>query len=335
MIVVFDTNVWISDLALKSSVGSAVRFYLRENKARIGLPEVVKLETEFHLRTMLEEHIETIRSLHRQVLALFGQLKEVVLPTPQDVEELISQVFTNLGVQIETIPFTLESAKASLIRVVRKIPPSRDKDQQFKDGVLWEDCLGMLKKEPVLLVTEDRAFFKSRNPELGLADELKKDLKGLPNQLKVFSSLQGLLSQITTRVPIEPAALISAYLDANGDRLKSMAADHSFTLSRNPTVDLEVFCTEKPALLYFAFTIEMPCTDATDENRTGAKILVRGEGTYDAEGTTFVELSNRGERLSYQLQDGTEMKVENTVFVVGGLTIGHRTVDHSVRYKLG
>ena len=53
MIVIFDTNVWISDLALTSKVGGAVRFYLRGQKAHIGLPEVVKLETEVHLRTTL------------------------------------------------------------------------------------------------------------------------------------------------------------------------------------------------------------------------------------------------------------------------------------------
>jgi len=154
VIVVFDTNVWISDLALTSNVGSAVRFYLREQQARICLPEIVKLETEFHLRTTLNDHIDNIQSSHRQLLAVFGSLKEVVLPTAEDVEELISRVFSNLGVPIEEFPFTLASAKASLIRVVRKVPPS-DRNQQFKDGVLWEDCLAMLAKEPVFFVTND------------------------------------------------------------------------------------------------------------------------------------------------------------------------------------
>ncbi len=333
MIVVFDTNVWISDLALTSNVGSAVRFYLREHKAHIGLPEVVKLETEFHLRTTLDSHIEEIKSSHRQLLAVFGRLKEIVLPTTEEVEDLISQVFSNLGVQIEEIPFTLGSAKASLIRAVRKIPPS-DKNQQFKDGVLWEDCLRMLKKEPVFLVTDDRAFYKSREAKLGLADELQNDLKGLPNEFRIFPLLRDLLSQIGTGVQIEPATLISAYLNLHGERMKSMATQHSFVLSGDPTAELDVFVTEKPALLYVTFTIEMPCTDATNEGRTGAKILARGEGSYDAEVKKFVELANRGEQLVYQLQDGTEKKLENVVLVVGSAVIGHRTVEHSVRYKL-
>src|SRR5271157_2533950 len=124
MLIIFDTNVWISDLALASAAGSAVRFYLREQKARICLPEVVRLETEVNLRQSLTEHIGKIRSSHSQLLAVFGQLKEVVLPTQEDVESLISGVFSKVGVEIEEVPFTLDNARASLMRTVHKIVPS-------------------------------------------------------------------------------------------------------------------------------------------------------------------------------------------------------------------
>jgi len=333
MIIIFDTNIWISDLALASNVGSAVRFYLREQKGRIGLPEVVKLETEFHLRTTLADHIEGIRSSHRQLLAVFGRLKEVVLPTEEEVEKLISKVFSNLGVEIQEYPFTVESAKASLIRAVRKLPPS-DKNQQFKDGVLWEDCLAMLKTEPVFLVTGDKAFYENRDPKLGLADELAKDVSSAANEFRIFPSLRDLLSQIGTGVKIDPSSLMDAYMNIHGDKMRDMAGKHSFTLSGEPKVTIDVFVTEKPSYLYVTFTIELPCADATTDGRTGARILARGEGTYDAEGKRFIELANRGEQLLYQLPDGTEKKLENIVLVVGSAVIGHRTVEHSVRHKV-
>jgi len=333
LIVVFDSNVWISGLALTSNVGSAIRFYLRARTARIGLPEVVKLETEFHLRTTLAEHINKIQSSHRQLLAVFGRLKEVVLPTAQEVEAMISKVFSNLGVEIEEFPFTLESAKASLIRAVQKVPPS-DKNQQFKDGVLWEDCLAMLRKEPVFLVTDDRAFYKNRETKLGLADELSQDLNGSPNDLKIFPSLGDVLSQIGTGVQIDPASLIAAYLNFHGEKMKTMADKHAFVLDGEPTANLDVFATEKPASLYITFAVELPCSDATNEGRMGAKIVARGEGTYDADSKRFVELANRGEQLLYQLRDGTEKKLENIVLAVGTVVLGHRSVEHSVRYKL-
>jgi hypothetical protein len=333
VIIVFDTNVWISDLALTSSVGSAVRFYLREQRARIGLPEVIKLEAEVHMRTTLNEHIEKIRSSHGQLLSVFGRLREVVLPTQQDVEELISQLFSTLGVEIQEIPFSLESAQASLLRTVKKLPPS-EKKQQFKDGVVWEDCLKMLDRETVIFVSNDKDFYEGRRFDQGLARALKKDLEGRPNKLDIVPDLSGLLSQIGKKFWIDPTLLISAYEDRYGEKMHNMAARHSFVLEGEPTAEMDVFVTENPARLYVNFSIQLPCQDATNEGRTDAMIVTRGEGTYDAEGKQFVELANRGEKLVYRLQDGTEKKSENVVLVVGTAVIGHRTVEHSVRHKL-
>ena len=333
MIIIFDTNVWISDLALTSSVGSAVRFYLREQNARIGLPEVIKLETEIHLRKEITEQIEAIQSNHSTLLSVFGRLKEVVLPTPAEVEALIAQVFSNLGVPIEDIPFTLDSARASLIRTVEKLPPS-DRNQQFKDGVIWEDCLKMLDKEPVFFVSSDKAFYKGHRLDQGLASELKKDLEGKPNEFEIVPALGELLSRIGAGFQIEEELLIEAYQTLQGEKMQEMAARHSFALEGEPTAKMDVFATENPASLFVNFTIELPCVDASGEGRTSARIVARGEGTYDADAKKFVELANRGEQLLYVLPDGTEKKLENVVLVAGTGVIGHRTVEHSVRHKL-
>ena len=63
-------------------------------------------------------------------------------------------------------------------------------------------------------------------------------------------------------------------------------------MTGEPTAELDVFFNEKPSSLYVNFTIELPCSDVTDEGRTGAKILAVGEGMYDAEAKKFEELAN-------------------------------------------
>lgn len=264
---------------------------------------------------------------------MFGHLKEVVLPTEADVNELIGKVFSNLGVEIEEVPFSLESARDSLARTIEKIPPS-DKSQQFKDGVLWADCLSMLKKEPVYLVTEDKAFYKSRDIRLGLADELRRELHGSQNRLEIFPSLPELLSQIRTDIRIDASSLVGEYCRLQGEKLRDMAAKHSFVLEGDPTATIESFVTENSALLFVTFSIEFPCIDSTNDGRNGARILARGEGTYDASAGKFTEITTRGEKLSYQLPDGTEKQVQNVVAIAAGIVLGHRTVEHSVRYKL-
>lgn len=310
-----------------------MRFFLREHKARIGLPEVVRLETEVHLRTALLKHVDDIRSSHRQLLSVFGRLKEVVLPSEADVNELIEKVFSKIGVEIEEVPFSLENARDSLVRAIEKIPPS-DKNQQFKDGVVWADCLSMLRNEPVHLVTDDRAFYKSRDVKQGLADELRREVHGFDNRLEIFPSLTGLLSQIRTDIQIDAASLLDQYWQLQGKKIEEMATKHSFVLEGNPQATIEPLVTEDPALLFVTFSIEFPCADTTNDGRNGARIVARGEGTYDANAGRFVEISTRGEKLSYQLPDGTQKQVQNVVVVAAGIVIGHRTVEHSVRYKL-
>ena len=75
MLIIFDTNVWLSELALNSPSGAAVRFYVQQHGATVVIPEVVRLELERNLTRMLGELAERIRSSHKQLLAVFGNLR--------------------------------------------------------------------------------------------------------------------------------------------------------------------------------------------------------------------------------------------------------------------
>ncbi|MDN4503609.1 PIN domain-containing protein [Alteromonadaceae bacterium BrNp21-10] len=333
MIVIFDTNIWVSDLALTSNIGSAVRFFLKRQKARIVLPEIVRLETEIHLRNTLFEHINDIESSHRQLLSVFGNLKEVSLPNEKQVYEQVQNIFSNLGVSIEDFPFTLESARDSFERTINKIPPS-DKSQQFKDGVLWADCISMLKQDSVFLVTDDRAFYKSRNVKLGLADELKREVHDIDNRLEIFPSLVDLLSQIKTDINIDTRLLLDAYWKGQREKVEEMAAKFSFVLDGEGDATIESMVTEKPEILFVRFMINLPCTDISNEGRNGYFIVAEGECFYNSNICEFSSVAVRRERLLSHLNGGIENEITKTAYLSAGVVIGHRTVKHSVRYKL-
>ncbi len=164
----FDTNVWKINLYLKSSASAAVKFYIHQHGAKVGLPEVVRLEVERHLRIDTVGMRESIRTEHNRLLGLFDTLKEVVLPTDAEVETLISKAFAQPGFDFFEVPFGEKSAKALFLRTIDKIPPSH-KSQQFKDGVLWEDC-----KRPV----------NDRDPrQVATIPELRRGERGTPGQV--------------------------------------------------------------------------------------------------------------------------------------------------------
>ena len=146
MIIVLDSNIWLSELGLRSPLGAVTRLFIRQNCARIGLPEVIRLEVERNYRNRLREFISRIRDNHRQLLTAFGSLKEVVLPDEAAVEDKISSVFGNLDVDVLEVPLSLLSARSSFLRTIDKIPPS-DRTQEFKDGVLWADCVSLLQTD--------------------------------------------------------------------------------------------------------------------------------------------------------------------------------------------
>jgi hypothetical protein len=100
MYVIFDSNVSISELGLNSPRGAAVKFFVKNRGATLVVPDVVRLETERHLKTKLTEYIEGLQKNYRQLLTIFGRLKELVLPDAQAIEAKVAGVFRECQVQL-------------------------------------------------------------------------------------------------------------------------------------------------------------------------------------------------------------------------------------------
>jgi hypothetical protein len=149
MIVVLDSNIWLSEIGLNSSLGGAARFFIRHNNARLALPEVVRLEVEENFRARLSESAKEIAKNYRQLLAAFGSLKELVIPSDAEIDRKVEEIFANVGLDLMEIPLSLESARSSFLKTIAGVPPSAGA-QQFKDWVLWADCVRLLQDDDVL-----------------------------------------------------------------------------------------------------------------------------------------------------------------------------------------
>jgi len=293
------------------------------------VPEVVRLELEELLTKFLSE----IRDAHNELLTVFGSLKEVVLPTDSEIGSLVAGIVPNLDVPTREIPLTLEAAKSSLLKVVRKVPPSSEKNQQFKDGAIWAACVALLAEDDVYLVTEDSAFYEERQYAKGPARNLVEEADGHAHQLHLLSSLSELLKSIRVDVRIDESGLVAAFVAANIEGINGLLSRTGFVLGSNPTVSIELFATEASSRLYAEFEIHYSCPDGTQEDRADAELHLAGSGFLDTSTMEFLELRNRGETLIYVNADG-EQKVQNHVFGMGSLVIGHRTVERTVKFPL-
>lgn len=333
MYVIFDSNIWISSSGLNSTIGSAVRFFVKNRGATVVIPEVIRLETERHLKTNLNKYVEELEKNHRELLAVFGNLKELVLPNDKDIDEKVATVFGNCQMELLEIPFSLESARRSFLRTVDKLPPS-DKDQQFKDGLIWEEILHLLESTDVHLVTNDKAFYNGRDIKNGLADALKLEANRKKHKIYIFPELSKLLETIKTEVRLDENQLVSQFWEKNRQSIESILERNSFTVVGIPTVAVNLYVTEDTNRLYSEFQISYQCEDLLSDGRSDSVLLLKGDGTFIIKDKQFEALRNHGEELSFKTKGGEEKSQRNVNLFPGCGVMGHKTVEHTVKYKL-
>ncbi len=333
MYVILDSNIWISELGLNSSMGAAARYFIKDQGATLILPEVIKLETERHLKAELAKYVSVLEKNHRQLLSVFGKLKELVLPDGKAIEAKVASIFGECQIEVNEVPLTLESARSSFLKTVDKVPPS-DKDQQFKDGVIWAECLHLLDTGDVYLVTADKAFYKNRQYKNGLAESLVSEAKDLKHTIHIFSALSELLETIKSEVKVDEGELVKKFWESNQDSIESILERNAFTVTIDPVISVQLYVTENPNRLYAEFSISYQCEDLTMDERSDAVLHLKGDCTYLVEEKQFEALRNHGEELSFKSKKGEDKIQRNVVLFADSLVIGHKTVEHTIKHRL-
>jgi PIN domain len=299
MIVVFDTNIWKSNLYLRSPAGGAVQQFLRMKSAKVGLPEVVKLEVERHLQQDLKAFRKCTQDNFNKLLGVFGKLQEVVLPSDNDIERVTSTFFQQSGFAIFEVPFTLKSAHNSFIKTIDKIRPSH-KSQQFKDGVLWADCLTLAEDDEVVLVSSDHAFYKDDDPTKGLDGLLVQETASTPHSVRILSSLQELLEEIKSPIEIDDEELRVAIEREFGAEIAALLERANFS-SGTSNFQTALFATGASDSLYLEFSEDVKCNDLPGEGRIEALLHIAGDGRYDPLTKEFSQLRQRNWELVLSL----------------------------------
>lgn len=176
--VVIDTNIWCQDsnLLLKTAMGSALLYILKQSNGKIGLPEIIEEEIIRNTVKIGIESVEAISKNFETIKLLMSFIKPYELPEKDQIEAVVIERLAELEELIIRIPFTLEHAKSALRRVNEKTQPNDGKNQQFKDSAIWEAILTLLDSYTVHFITKDNGFFKGRdNKTKELADNLQAD----------------------------------------------------------------------------------------------------------------------------------------------------------------
>ena len=270
-------------------------------------------------------------SPHSKLLTVFGKLKEVVLPTDEEINNRASEILNQLDVPMEEIPFSLDAAKSSFDKIMDKQPPSKNR-QQFKDGVIWANCLELLNEEDVCFVTEDKSFYKDRDYSKGPALNLQKEAEKYANTLTLLSSLDELLEDIEEEVNVDDSRLIEGIFEASGEQIYEVLDKAEYSLGNSPSITKNLFLTENASQLHTVFNISYECFDQ-DEKRTNAFLKLEGSGLYETDKEEFKNVSITNVLLKYTDTGGQE-QTSGYVSSSGNLTAGLKTIEHTVRRPL-
>ncbi len=294
------------------------------------MPEVVSLEVAKVLARNLLSAKEQIRKSHRELLAVFGELTDIVLPPDEEIYDKARTLIDRLDVPTKEIPFSLDSARMSLAKVVDGVPPSGPKNQQFKDGVIWADCLALLNDDDVHLVSSDKGFFEQRKHENGLAHQLDAEAQEYPNDLTLHASLRSLLQTIRSDVTVGPTTVVDAILAGSDGAIRRLLAEHGFDLCDAPELATDLFFTESADVLYAQTNAAWICEDATPLARPDATLTVKAQGTLNSVSNDLSAISPSNVRLEYTDENGQPV---STGFVATSVSLsaGVPNVRHAIR----
>lgn len=331
--IVLDTNIWLSELALMTPIGCAFRHYVTVGGYRIGLPEVVEEETKRNFRRKILEYRENIEADYRRLLAILGKMKELVIPTDSEIEEKIEAIFDYHSERITKVPFDLEAARISFEKILNRESPNSENNQQFKDGVIWANCLFLAKAGDVSLVTQDKAFYEQRKYENGLSANLMNEARSTGLNISIYSALSDLIADIRRDVSVDEEKLVDTLELETYENIKNLSDRKGFYLKDIVSKKFDFFATTDPLEVSVVFCLKYDLEDYTHEARLNSYAESRGEFLLNLTTQNIRNFVNNGEFVIWNDSDG-ESHTFNNVYMYGEFVLGHKTVEHQVRYKL-
>jgi hypothetical protein len=329
--IVLDSNIWLGEQMLRHSTGSAVRFFLQKHGARVVVPEVVRLEVELHLERQLIELASQIREGHTRLLRAVGELKELVLPSDSVLRSVAKKAFSNTRIDISYFPFSLTSARSSLEKCICSEPPSGPKNQQFKDGVIWADCLQLATESPVHFVTDDKGFYESRDYKKGLASNLLVEMESLPNEITISHSIRSILDLFSHPIGLDYDQIHRQYYPEIRDKVEKMMGSEGFLLGDLLEGRHEVFATDDPDIAHVEFELHYRCNHL---ELAAGLLLVRGECVYRNSTKELEAFRGRSEEFNFVDSEGNKSNRKHFYAFGNSLILGHRNVRYDIRASL-
>ncbi len=342
--VVVDTNVWYSNLLLRSSLGPSLLYSLNRASGALGLPEVIESEIRKQLLGVGLQAAGRIQQSFREISAIMGSHSPYTVPTSDQIAAAIESRLVELDPLVVRVPLKLKHARAALERVNLNLPPNAPGDQQFKDSLIWEAVLELARRRPVHFVTKDNGFYEGRKPDRGMAAVLIEECNTRKVEVHIYRELDTCLSALRDVVPdLDYAQIARAVLEAIKPDLAIDGVKHRVGIGEIQTHKISAFLTENHDSLGVSFEItlegqelasfnELQLAPHPDHPRSNIRITAIGNCSYSI--TSGKVLDARVEKIEYRWKDNNgEEQYRGSVFAFASTLYLGREPDVPYRFR--
>ncbi|MDE0624998.1 MAG: PIN domain-containing protein [Bryobacterales bacterium] len=214
-VLILDSNTFIAEIGLASRNGSALKHYLYRWGMQLVVPEVVAEECERHLtrraqgkRRRIEGELQWMGRFCGRVSGWWGPNDETIAERAQSLSRA-----EHLGAVV--IPETHEIRQRAESRNQAELPPGH-KSSQLADCRIWEQCLDLLARYHIVLVSGDGDFRGYREPD-NLHPALRAEAEKVAEdrRLTFHRSVESLLSELGSGIQPIPNSAVFAFVYAS------------------------------------------------------------------------------------------------------------------------
>jgi len=225
------------------------------NDARIGLPEVVEKEIMIKTEQRGIQLLDEISKLIR-LLTYYSQdtMTPNELPTKNAISTALPKRLEELSAHIIRHKHSLSEMQNALDMVLRRLPPNTEKNQQYKDSLMWQAVLSLADKYYIHFVTKDKGFFDNRNYADGPAKNLSKDIESKENRIEIHPGLQSCTALLRTfDKPLDDELIYQKIFQAAKDEIDRHFVPKGFFPKSRKSASLTKFFTSDPVKIAIQF----------------------------------------------------------------------------------
>ena len=317
---------------LRSSTATAVLYSLRAQDGVLGMPHVLEEEIKRQGKQAGHRARQSVQGGLEDLRRLLGSAPSPTLPSDEVLDQASAQRLGELERLLVRVPFDFEQAKEALRRVLDRVPPNGEKDQQYKDTLIWLATTVLARDFDVVVVTADKGFYADKDPNKGLAPELLADLAEDMHVIAVPKLAAAAEHLRSSQPPVDRQALVALIDNVAAEILAESSGRADFQFGPLTSADLHVFATEEPDRLAATFTLTHELADRRVPPRAKATAAIEGD-CFIVDDQEVVDFRPARVSIDWYEPSGDPGHA-GTVFVTAGDFIGERHERYRVRVDI-